>query len=232
MSVYVTGDTHSYIDVMKITPSRWQESNNLTERDTLIICGDFGFIWDNSFTDRWWQQWFLQRPYVTCFVAGNHENHPLLESYPLVDFHGDKARKINDHIYCLIQGGMYDFDGKKFFCFGKAQSHDKQFRIEGESWWCEEMPSDAEYQYGIDTLKKYNNKCDFVISHCAPDRVVDRLSYGNYTHDKLTNFLQKVVAEEVTFDHWYFGHYHVDKDVDAKDGNKYTCCYQYIYKVV
>lgn len=32
MSVYVTGDTHSYIDIDKITPSHWLESNNLTEK--------------------------------------------------------------------------------------------------------------------------------------------------------------------------------------------------------
>lgn len=71
MSVYVTGDTHSYIDIDKITPSNWPESNNLTESDTLIICGDFGFVWDYGFSDRWWQQWFLRRPYITCFCAGN-----------------------------------------------------------------------------------------------------------------------------------------------------------------
>lgn len=232
MSVYVTGDTHSYMDVGKITPSRWQESNNLKEADTLIICGDFGFIWDNSFTDRWWLQWFLRRPYITCFIAGNHENHVLLDTFPVVDFHGGKARKINDHVYNLMQGEMYEFDGKKFFCFGKAQSHDKECRVEGESWWPEEMPSDEEYAHGIETMKSHDHKCDFIISHCAPDRIVDKISYGGYKHDKLTNFLQKKVAEEMHFGHWYFGHYHMDKDIDIKDGNKYTCCYQTIHKVV
>lgn len=71
LSVYVTGDTHSYIDVGKITAKMWPESRHLTEKDTLIICGDFGFVWDNSQTDKWWQEWFLKRPYITCFVAGN-----------------------------------------------------------------------------------------------------------------------------------------------------------------
>ena len=94
------------------------------------------------------------------------------------------------------------------------------------------MPSDKEYQYGIDTLKKNNYKCDYVISHCAPDSVADVIGNGEYKHDKLTNFLQKAVAEDVEFSHWYFGHYHVDRDVDVKDGNKYTCIYQNIYKVV
>lgn len=210
----------------------WPESRHLTEKDTLIICGDFGFVWDNSQTDKWWQEWFLKRPYITCFVAGNHENHRLIATYPVVDFHGDKAIKINEHIYCLIQGGMYEFDGKKFFCFGKAQSHDKEIRTEGIDWWPEEMPSKEEYDYGIRTLKLNKNKCDFVITHCAPNNVSTKISYGMYKHDELTNYLQNIVAEQVTFEHWYFGHYHLDKDIDVGDGKKYTCCYQIIHKVV
>lgn len=232
MSVYVTGDTHAYIDVSKITTRMWPESRHLTERDTLIICGDFGFVWDDSQTDKWWQEWFLKRPYITCFALGNHDNHRLIATYPVLDFHGDKAIKINEHIYCLIQGGMYEFDDKKFFCFGKAQSHDKEIRTEGIDWWPEEMPSKEEYEYAVNTLKLNNNKCDFIITHCAPDKVVNKLSYGTYSHDKITNFLQKVVAEPVSFEHWYFGHYHLDKDIDIGDGKKYTCCYQVIHKVV
>lgn len=232
MSVYVTGDTHGYADIEKITPSHWPESNNLTEKDTLIICGDFGFVWNNNFSDRWWQQWFLRRPYITCFSQGNHENHVLLATYPVVDFHGGKAIKINDRLYSFMQGEMYEFDGKRFFNFGKADSHDKPFRVPYESWWPEEMPSNEEYAHGIETMKVYDYKCDFIISHCAPDKIVDKISGRSYTHDKLTNFLQKKVAEEMHFGHWYFGHYHKDMDVDIKDGNKYTCCYQMIHKVV
>ena len=41
--VYVTGDTHG-------DPNRLSKNNlkSLNEGDTLIVCGDFGFIWDRS----------------------------------------------------------------------------------------------------------------------------------------------------------------------------------------
>ena len=41
--VFVTGDTHG-------DPNRLSKNilKNLNEGDTLIVCGDFGFIWDRS----------------------------------------------------------------------------------------------------------------------------------------------------------------------------------------
>ena len=41
--IYVTGDMHGQI-------SRFDDPalHKLKERDTLLICGDFGFLWDGS----------------------------------------------------------------------------------------------------------------------------------------------------------------------------------------
>ena len=41
--IYVTGDMHGIL-------SRFDDSrlNKLKSGDTLIICGDFGFLWDGS----------------------------------------------------------------------------------------------------------------------------------------------------------------------------------------
>ena len=41
--IYVTGDTHG-----DITRFKDPQMKKLKKGDTLIICGDFGFIWDNS----------------------------------------------------------------------------------------------------------------------------------------------------------------------------------------
>lgn len=224
--IFVTGDTHSYIDVDKITPSKWETGKHLTKNDYLIICGDFGFLWDGKWNDRWWLEWFDRQPWTTLFVVGNHDNFSLVESYPIVDFLGGKAHKINDSIYNLKLGEMFDIEGKKFFCFGKAQSHDKWCRTEGVNWWKEEMPSKEEYEYGLDTLDKYGWKCDYVISHCAPDSIVDILGHGEYTHDKLTNYFQ-TISEQLKFKKWYFGHYHCDTLID----DNFQCLYQTIEKV-
>lgn len=39
--VYITGDTHGDISFLKNPKLK-----KLNEKDTLIICGDFGFLWD------------------------------------------------------------------------------------------------------------------------------------------------------------------------------------------
>ena len=41
--LYVTGDTHG--DYERFTSSALKK---LKKGDTLVICGDFGFIWDGS----------------------------------------------------------------------------------------------------------------------------------------------------------------------------------------
>lgn len=41
--VYLTGDTHGDLDRFKHGKLRW-----LTKRDTVIVLGDFGFVWDGS----------------------------------------------------------------------------------------------------------------------------------------------------------------------------------------
>ena len=41
--VYVTGDTHGDISFFKDPKLK-----KLTDEDILIVCGDFGFLWDRS----------------------------------------------------------------------------------------------------------------------------------------------------------------------------------------
>ena len=43
--IYVTGDTHGEAD--RLSPSKLRA---LKAGDTLIVCGDFGFLWDDSKT--------------------------------------------------------------------------------------------------------------------------------------------------------------------------------------
>ena len=41
--IYVTGDIHADLDRFK-----GKEAKKLKKGDTLIVCGDFGFVWDGS----------------------------------------------------------------------------------------------------------------------------------------------------------------------------------------
>jgi len=42
--IFITGDTHIPTDVQKLNSERFPEQKELTERDYLIICGDFGGV--------------------------------------------------------------------------------------------------------------------------------------------------------------------------------------------
>lgn len=46
--VYITGDTHGEIDVHKLTKKNFPIQKQMTKDDSLIICGDFGCVWDGQ----------------------------------------------------------------------------------------------------------------------------------------------------------------------------------------
>ena len=49
MAIFLTGDTHG--DFSRLRPEVFQEQERLYKEDYVIICGDFGGIWDSSGTE-------------------------------------------------------------------------------------------------------------------------------------------------------------------------------------
>lgn len=224
--ICVTGDIHCPHDIHKLSTKEWPEQKELARDDYLIVCGDMGVVWDGGRTDKYWQEWFQAKPYTTLFVDGNHENHPMLNSYLVEEWKGGKIHKIRPNVYHLMRGQVYDIDGVKVFSMGGASSHDKEYRAEGVDWWPEELPSDLDFSEAIENLKKHNWAVDLIVSHCAADSLQKQLTHW-YEHDKLTNFFEAVVKTDVNYKHWYFGHYHDDVDVDEK----HHCIYQEIKQI-
>ena len=73
MVIFLTGDTHG--DFSRLRPEVFREQERLSKEDYVIICGDFGSIWDGSDTEQQWLDWLADRPFTTLFVDGNHENY-------------------------------------------------------------------------------------------------------------------------------------------------------------
>lgn len=84
--IYITGDTHIPIDIHKLSTSNFGEQKVLTKEDVVIICGDFGGVWDNSKEEMYWRKWLDDKSFTTLFVDGNHENFPLLYKFDEVDY--------------------------------------------------------------------------------------------------------------------------------------------------
>lgn len=252
--IYITGDCHA--DWRKFSKDNFPEQSKMTRDDFVIVCGDFG-LWHDNKTERWWFKWLEEKNFTILFVDGNHENFDRLYSdeFEVIDFHGGKAHKICNNVYHLMRGYVFDLCGKKFFAFGGASSHDiddgildqddfadfnefqsairkwqrgnKRFRINHISWWKQEMPTQEEMDFGIQTLKEHGNEVDYVVSHCCPQEVSSLLSHGGYKPDQLTYHFD-YIKDTIRFDKWFFGHYHDNAQIL---GNYYLL-YDQIVRIV
>ena len=111
--IYLTGDTHIPVDIQKLSAKRFPQQKEMTKKDYVIICGDFGGVWDGSNEEKYWIKWLKNKNFTTLFIDGNHENFDMLYSFPIVELCGGTAHKIDNGIYHLIRGEAYTIDGKK-----------------------------------------------------------------------------------------------------------------------
>ena len=239
--IYITGDCHGNFE--RFNTSIFPEQNEMTKDDYVIICGDFGGVWnkdEESKTETMILDWLDCKSFTTLFVSGNHENFDRLMDYPVEEWHGGKIQKIRPSVIHLMRGQIYELEGKKIFTFGGASSHDidggilelndpdfkkkkkeldrgwKPYRINHLSWWKEELPSTEEMDEGKKNLQKYNNEVDFIVTHCASSSTAALLSHGMYKSDMLTDYLEEI-RQTVKFKKWFFGHYHDNRNVNAEE---------------
>lgn len=219
--IFVTGDIHG--EYKRFESSRLKK---LTENDCLIVCGDFGFIWDNSKKERQTLRKICDKKYKTLFVDGTHENFSLLATYPVVELFGGRARKIGGNLYQLLRGEIYRIEDKTFFAFGGGDSDDKELRRENGTWWKEEMPSMIEMQYGIENLDKVDRKVDYVITH-QPSMKDMALAAHKCRIDPLSTYFDEL-SKNITYKKWYFGSLHKNKKLRH---TKAHCLFTDIVKV-
>lgn len=219
--IFVTGDTHGgegykgVSDMSKLNTKNFPIQKELSKRDFVIICGDCGIVFYGDKRDKYWIDWLNKKSFTTLFVDGNHENFSLLESYEEVDYLGGKAHKIADSVYHLKRGEIYDIDGVKTFVMGGALSSDRCYFKNGEqSWFDEEIPSHEEFNKGIEALERENNHVDLIISHEAPDKVIDGVM-PYISHNIVSNYLESI-RSTTRFSLWCFGHHHFDALFDKE----------------
>ena len=227
MRIFITGDTHGDIDWSKLNTTQFPVQKELTKSDYVIITGDFGAVWNGDRSDKYLQKNYNERNFTTLFVDGNHENFDLLNSYPVEMWNGGKIHRISDSIIHLMRGQVFTMGDKTFFTMGGASSTDKFRRREHISWWADEIPSKEELEEGINNLEKVDFNVDYVLSHCCGTSLLSQILFS-YDSDTLTSYFDHLEFDfNLQFKHWYFGHYHRDKDID----NKYHCMYNRIIEL-
>ena len=107
--IYITGDTHG--EYSRFNSKNFYEQKEMTKDDYVIICGDFGGIWDvgqEGKREKYWLNWFEERPFSLLFVDGNHENFDRLKGYKEMDWNGGKVHEIRPDILHLMRGQVFE----------------------------------------------------------------------------------------------------------------------------
>ena len=219
MATFLKGDIHGNLFEIIDFINRF----NLGKNDNIIILGDCGIAWRKDKKDlaqniKLWNEY--GNGVKLYFIDGNHENFNILNSLPIENNMG----KIADNIYHLRRGQVYEFENKKILVCGGADSIDKYRRIENFTWWKEEAIS----QETIDDIPA--GHYDYVLTHCCPRSIFEKnriyLSTLQFLDENKINHSSEDMLEQlknkITFDHWFFAHYHINRNLDEK----FTCLFE------
>jgi 3-oxoacid CoA-transferase subunit A len=116
-------------------------------------------------------------------------------------------------------GEVYDLGGLDTLVVGGAYSIDKYYRLaHGWAWWPDEQPSPAIKEKVERVLAARDWEIDVVLSHTTPLRyepvecflpAIDQSKV-----DKSTEEWLGTIEAKLKYQHWYCGHYHIEKDID------------------
>lgn len=226
--IYVTGDVHGLNSFYKF--DEFVQGRDLSKDDYMIIAGDCGVVWQEDELETTLAK-FRSLPFTVLFVDGNHENFDMLNAYPEEEWRGGKVHMIAPDVIHLMRGQVFEIEGKTFFTLGGATSLDRYMRKEGVSWWAEELPTFDDLDEGFRNLARYDNKVDFIITHSCDERALYypplKTPY-RYFKAYPENALLTNIEERVEYGQWYFGHFHIDGDVNDKK----TALYDDILRIV
>ena len=246
--IIVTGDIHGN-PFQRLNVENFPEGKTFTKEDYVIILGDFGLVWDDSAMEHSCLDWLENKPWTTLFIDGNHENYDLLNKFPIEEWGGGRVQKIRSSVIHLLRGEVYDIGGYKFLAMGGARSHDiqdgvlevgdprikiwkkdnfKLFRINHISWWEEEIPNEEERKNALKNLAENDYKIDYILTHEAPSSDVVLMDHLLYHPDEYSKWLEMEIRQKVKYKKWFFGHYHLNLDVNEKE----TCLFERRVRIV
>lgn len=239
--IYITGDCHRNFE--RFNRSIFPEQQEMTKEDYVIVCGDFGGVWNKGKENKeetMLLDWLDCKSFTTLFVDGNHENFDRLYDYPVENWHGGKVHKIRPSVIHLMRGQVFDIDDRSIFTFGGASSHDIDggilepddpdykkkkkeldqgwlpYRINHVSWWKQELPSEEEMEEGRKNLALQHNTVDFIVTHCCSSSTQAMLGGSLYKPDMETTYLEEI-KQNTKFKKWFFGHYHDNRNVSVEE---------------
>ena len=212
--IYITGDIHAQEERFNAP-----ELKKLKSGDTLIVCGDFGFLWDGTAKEQRVIERLSKKKYRICFIDGTHENFDLLNSYPMVLFAGGKAHRIRRNIFHLMRGQVYGIEDKLIFALGGGESPESAMKSDEELGAVRpEIPDRNEMLEGVRNLERVNYEVDYIVTHEPPAGIREFLLM-NEDEIPAVSALGAYLSELMTaasYERWFFGSLHMDKFISPK----------------
>ena len=219
--IYVTGDMHGFEN--RLYDRQWRK---LKAGDILIVCGDFGYIWNGGKFETEAVDYLGSRKFTVAFIDGTHENFDKINACRTTYWKGGMVHRIQGNLLHLMRGQIFNIDGNSIFTFGGGESNDRDIRAEQGLYWREEMPSAKEMAEGAKRLDDVSCKVDYIITHEPPKLVKSAMLLREGSVDRI-NKLNGYIAEigqGCEYKKWYFGSMHEDRAVTSK----HTCVFSKI----
>lgn len=224
--LFVRGDTHGDFRFLPM----WCEENHTTTEDVLVILGDAGI---NYYGEKKWKEiktkeFIAEQPITLFCIRGNHEARPMSRSgmkEAMCNAGGICGEMYHEPKYANIfyakDGGIYEYNQKKILTIGGAYSVDKFYRVMmGWMWFANEQLTDDEWR--LIKAKVDGQHFDYVFTHTCPFswQPTDLFMQGldQSTVDNSMELWFEQLIHYITFGHWFFGHYHADREDVCGDG--------------
>lgn len=200
--IFITGDMHG-----DKTRFKKVKKSGIKKGDTLLVCGDFGFLWNNTSAEKRVLKWIGKRRYNVAFVDGYNDKAELLEAYPISEWNEGGARVISGKLVALLRGEVYHIEEKTVFAFGGGDSNDRENDSSNDYL---KLPTTEQIANAYENLAKVNNIVDIIITHDTSSKIkqFNDMETNELTH--LHTFLQDI-SMSVKFKKWYCGKYHYNK---------------------
>ena len=212
--IYITGDTHGDIARFKS-----KEVRALRKGDTLIICGDFGFVWDGSDREKRLLRWIGKRRWNTLFVEDTHDNLELLSQYPQAEWCGGQTREISGNLRQICRGEVLEIEGKRIFAFGGGEAEEEMAVARNSQGG--ELPSPEEIANAWQNLVSVDHKVDYIVTHRPSRKIAHFLLMTSQNANVLDAFLDEV-REKCTYTRWFFGQLHKNKRIPPNEMALFT----------
>ena len=228
---FLLGDCHGNYQPVHDFWENYKHIESFNGSDVLITLGDLGTLYflddaNESSWDRTFKQELSKYPFVYYNVRGNHEQRPSIlaaaapDKWVVEENFGNIIYYEKDFPcirYFRDDGGEYNINGKKVLIIPGAYSVDKRYREQrGYHWFAQEQLDDNEKANIITNLAK---EYDYIFAHTCPyswEFMIQDLFTSSTNQNSIDKTMEKfldTVTQLTTYQHFYFGHFHDNRDL-------------------